>query len=217
MLVEAFTDILKKDDEVQELIAAGKLLQTIGAIEDGEDDDVPPIMLGARQAVLSRLSSYEHADIDKCLKRSIAYISMVYRLCPFTAVTTDQLNYEDILVNLDSKRQSYLEQLHDSGMYMTHEELLAEYPEMLDECSRTFIDQLATNLFDPTKFYSDVASLMRKAVRMFIEAHSDDMEEEAHEYMYGHVKAPFEFANFDWAMKGTAKLEAALFDDDELN
>ena len=149
VLEEHFIGRLEQDDEVQALTQVGELLK------DAHPEADPPIIFqGPRQAVMHKLScaTYEYRRYQDCLKKSIAYLALVYRLCSFTDVVDYKLNYEDILTNLDSKQQRYLDQLTDSGIFIDTKALMDEHPHILNNCADAFISLLANNFMNPRRF-----------------------------------------------------------------
>ena len=201
VLEEHFIEKLEQDDEVQALTQVGELLKDMHP-----EADLPIVFQGPRQAVMHKLSRYEHADFEECLKKSIAYLALVYRLCSFTDVVDYKLNYEDILTNLDSKRQRYLDQLTDSGIFIDTKALIDEHPHILDNCADAFIDLLANNFMEPKRFKMKAADLLVSRLKMFSSIDGSAEADEAHEYMYGHVKAPFDFLNQEKALNEGANL-----------
>ena len=220
VLEEHFIGRLVQDDEVQALINEYVTMMTgfpviqVGELLKDAHLESSSIFQGPRQAVLRKLSylkqrllsRYEHADFEECLKKSIAYLALVYRLCSFTDVIDYKLNYEDILTNLDSKRQRYLDQLTDSGIFIDTKALIDEHPHILDNCADAFISLLANNLSKPERFKIKAADLLVSYVKMFSSIDGSAEADEAHEYMYGHVKAPFDFLNQEKALNEGANL-----------
>tara|TARA_Y100000034_G_C6779493_1_gene348270 strand:+ start:49 stop:747 length:699 start_codon:yes stop_codon:yes gene_type:complete len=199
LLTTFFTDILENDEDIQEL-----LITTISS------NLSPSSFNSVHDYVLARLADYEYADIEQCLKQAIASWAMLFRLSPLTA-DANTLNYDDILINLDSKRQAYVSQLQKQNAYTTHEDLLIEHHETLNYISEEFINTLALNLFEPDKFKEFFIRLHCKAVKLFTAAHEDNNTKEAHEYMYGHVKAPFKFMSYERVMKTEHRLFKEIF------
>ena len=206
MLVDAFTSTLERDEDVQHMLRVGNLA---ALLENPEAEK--PYTKPERKAVLDKLRDYEHADFDQSLKQAIASWSMTFRLGPLT-IDADTLNYEDILLNLESKRDAYMKKLTDSGVYMTHEELLVECHELLDVASESFVNVMAVNLFEPRRFSEFYMKLHCKAVDLFTAAHDIDDEEGAHEYMYGHVVAPFSFMSYEKIMEIDKNIRKAVVD-----
>ena len=184
ILIEAYTNLMEKSVEAGQNEFCCKALKLTQMLKNPEEEcNMSPQELRADLAE-NRFSRWEYADIQLALKKTIALISMNYRLCPVDS-DVSKLSYGDILINLHNKVEEY-----NSFSYEDAVDFATEFPDIAESVATNFVEIMLTTLVSENHFEEEVTRIHNKYVRIL--QHAEDAKS-MNRRLYGHVEAPFEF------------------------